>query len=232
MARSRGGKRRGSTKPSWRTSLARSAGSRDPLPVIVIASDDARTAPAYFEAFARHLKGIATLSIVKAPCYGGTPIETLQRASERLRRLNPPSEEKNENDTTLAFALVDTEKRPDVEDQVKAAKERSTDTGVQIITSVPCYELWTLLHFRDTGELFANCDAVRTQIKREWKKKFDKEFGDKKAQADYDKLIPLRDDAVRNAKKHCCMSPPDPSFTEVYKVIEAIDEACKKGQAK
>jgi hypothetical protein len=61
-------------------------------------------------------------------------------------------------------------------------------------------------------------------VKAEWKRMFGVDFGDKKAQADYSKLMALRGEAIRNAKKR---DPNrDGSWTEVHRVAEEIERLC------
>jgi hypothetical protein len=82
------------------------------------------------------------------------------------------------------------------------------------------YEVWTLLHLVDTGTAFLDCQAVLARVESEWQARFGQPFG-KKAQADYAKIIGDRRVAASRARKHC--EAGDPSWTEVYLLIEEIE---------
>jgi hypothetical protein len=89
-----------------------------------------------------------------------------------------------------------------------------------VALSNPCYELWSLLHLVDTGEMFINCAAVIERLAKEWQGRFKQAFGPK-AQADYSKIIEDRMAAVARARKH--HENGDQSWTEVYLVVEDIE---------
>ena len=86
--------------------------------------------------------------------------------------------------------------------------------------SDPCFEVWTLLHLEDTGAAFANCDQVIKRIESKWKTRFGQVFP-RKARADYSKIIMLRREAARRARRH--WQAQDPSRTQVYRIIEEVE---------
>ncbi len=118
------------------------------------------------------------------------------------------------------WALIDLEEDHARRQLAWDAKKQGEAAGIRMALSDPCYEMWTLLHLVDTGRTFNNCSAVIACIEIEWRKKFNRGFGPK-AQADYAKILLLRDEAAKRAKAH--RENNDPSWTEVYLLIEEID---------
>jgi len=45
-------------------------------------------------------------------------------------------------------------------------KARALRAGVIVLENNPCFEFWLLLHFRQTGRLFQNCEQVITELRR------------------------------------------------------------------
>lgn len=60
------------------------------------------------------------------------------------------------------YALIDMDKI--LQDRQQAAyaqdKTKATEAGVIVLENNPCFEIWLLLHFMNTGKLFNNCDEV------------------------------------------------------------------------
>lgn len=190
--------------------------TRPPLPVVMVVCDDTKTAVAYFNELQREVKAKVTVRVVPARRCGATPEEVLRTAHEIAKTF--VSREKVRGDSI--WALLDTEAEEYKQKQAEQAKQQAGGSRVQVLLSKPCYEVWTLAHLIDTGETFNDCNAVGARIKAEWKKMFGIGFGNKKSQADYTKLMPLRAEAVKNARKRVLSR--DPSWTEVYKAVEAI----------
>ena len=45
-------------------------------------------------------------------------------------------------------------------------KAVAISAGVIVLENNPCFEFWLLLHFRQTGRLFQNCEQVVTELRR------------------------------------------------------------------
>lgn len=191
---------------------------RPTLPIVTIVCDDTKTAVAYFAEIKREVKATVTVRVEAAPRCGASPDVVLQHARLLAKSLKP----KQKGDSF--WVLLDTEAEEHKQTQASNAKQRSKGSPIQVLLSRPCYEVWTLAHFVATGQAFADCNAVVARMRTEWERKFNAPFGSKKAQADYAKLMPLRAEAVRNAKKR---NPDvDASWTEVYLAVEAISWLC------
>lgn len=133
----------------------------------------------------------------------------------RPERMNEWPLRNKEDDRDESFVLIDMDTNPNVENiRAKAQAKR-----IQVLFSVPCFEVWTLAHLQDTGEAFLDCAAVLTRIRQKWKSEFGTDFGPK-AQARYEKLTGKRATAIT----HCKRRKPDmdQSWTEVWKAVERI----------
>jgi hypothetical protein len=199
--------------------------TRTPLPVVTVVCDDTKTAVAYFTEWKREVKATITVKVEPSPCCGATPNDLVEHALKFVPSPDPQDDERVEGDST--WLLLDTESEEYKQEQAQDAKRQADERQIHVLLSKPCYEVWTLAHFIDTGEAFQDCKSVLTRLKTEWKKKFGIEFGAKKGQADYSKLIPLQSEAVKNAKNRA--PDRDQSWTEVYKIIEAIEALRTRG---
>lgn len=203
-----------------RFGLSRPRETRATLPIVVVVCDDAKTAVAYFNELKREVKEKVTVQVVSAPCDGASADDVVSLAIKWADGLMSSQFHDPEDVKELVWALIDLEGESDRQTQAYRAKEKAGTKSVSVALSKPCFEVWTLAHLVETGEAFANCAAVVERVKREWKRTFDADFPKKKAQAPYSKLMELRDQAVRRAKKR--NTNTDPSWTEVYQVVEAI----------
>ena len=202
-----------------RRRFTRPAPTRKPLPVVVVVCDDSRTAVAYFTELKREVKHNVTVMVVKAPCHGAAADSVIALAKSQAAELD---RDRDDADSNTVWALIDLEREPERQDS--AAKAKANETEVQIALSKPCFEVWTLAHFVDTGAAFKDCKAVLAAVKSEWQKGLGSAFGKQKAQADYSKLMPLRAKAVERCKQHWQRN--DPSWTEVHRVVESIHTLC------
>lgn len=48
----------------------------------------------------------------------------------------------------------------------RAHKQRAQAAGVVVFEQNPCFEVWLLLHFEQTGRAFGNCDEVIDRLRR------------------------------------------------------------------
>ena len=71
------------------------------------------------------------------------------------------------------WVLIDLEGDAARQRQAQDAKRRAEQKSVKVALSVPCYEVWTLLHLEDTGAPVRTTAAdVLAQVKRLWKNAF------------------------------------------------------------
>ncbi len=186
------------------------------LPIIVVVCDDTKTAVAYFNEMKRDFKSTVTLKIIPAPCTGATAEDVVQKAMEARASLQSD----DDNGADEVWVLLDLESGEERQARANNAKQKAENEDIRVARSNPCFEIWILAHLVDTGRAFRGCEAVLDEVKQEWSKAFKSDFGAKKAQADYSKLMPLRADAIRRCKTRNPQNTP--SWTEVYRVVESI----------
>jgi hypothetical protein len=211
------GSRRNS--PRWH-GASRQYQTRPTLPIMVVVCDDAKTAVAYFTELKDELKAKVTVKVVPAPHDGASPDAVISLAIAHAERLLGNESHDAADEDESIWALIDLESEPLRQKQAHAAKKKAMKSRVGVALSQPCFEIWTLAHLIDSGEAFENCGAVVGRIRREWKRLFSGVFANK-AQADYAKLMQYRKDAVQRCKKRNAIN--DQSWSEVYKVVEAIE---------
>jgi hypothetical protein len=182
------------------------------LPVVVIVCDDTATAPNYFRTLQREVKRHVTIKVVSAHCEGASPGTVVQQACKVKRDFG--------KDRDAVWVLLDLEGDANRQQQTEAARTKAEQGSVSVALSIPCYEVWTLLHLEDTGRQFSDCRAVVSRVKQLWHQEFGEGFSSK-AQADYARIIPLRERAAQRAEAH--WNNNDPSRTEVFRVIRGID---------
>jgi hypothetical protein len=199
---------------------------RDPLPVVLVVSDDAQTAPAYFGQLRQEYKQKLMIAVVPTPC-GGATISTIMAYARQQRKALREGQGGQAADAV--WVLIDTEGNPALHAQAFEAQKTGA-SGLGVAISIPCYEVWTLLHLEDTGRHFDDCGKVLGRIKALWKERFRRDFGRKKAQADYSKILPSRQEAHERARKH--WEGEDQSRTEVFRVLESIEAAARANTAR
>jgi hypothetical protein len=185
----------------------RSSRTRRVLPVIVVVCDDTRTAVAYFKLLKHEVKERKTVHVYPAPHHGATCRDVIEFAQTKAPKPTEPDDR--------VFVLVDLDTNPNA---ANLRDEASTASVIMLISN-PCFEVWTLAHLEDTGELFSDCKAVLSRVRAEWRELFGTEFGSK-AQADYEKLMPLRESAI--ARCEARKSAANQSWTEVWCAVKVI----------
>jgi hypothetical protein len=195
-ARERYGARR-----NWQTQEVRA--------VITVVCDDTKTAVRYFDALRQEFKEHETIRVHPAPRHGASGDAVVQHAIDQ----KPKGQYAEADDGT--FALIDLDTNPNRQALTDAAEAG----GVQVLFSNPCFEVWTLAHLEDTGQAFVDCAAVLQRIKYQWRQRFGNEFGDK-SQADYSKLMPVRQAAVDRCRQRT--SANSQSWTQVWRVVAFI----------
>lgn len=199
--------------------LRRPTPSKAPLPRVIVACDDTHTAVRYFTELKQHLKATINIVVIPAPRHGATATQTVRAAhaewaaTSRLAKVDTRDS---------CWALVDTESDPASQSRASEAVRVGTLLGVSVLRSCPCFEVWTLLHLVDTGEQFADCAKVLSELGGAWERALDQPMGTK-SQADYRRLLPFRTDAARRAQRRSAARDADGCWTDVYRLSVAID---------
>lgn len=205
--------------PSLQKRLFRRMESRAVAPRLIIFCDDTKTAPAYFSALKRYLSEKYStppiIDVKPAPKCGTTPKQLVEyvKASGAKMPLT------NQDDSV--WVLSDLEGASKESSYISQLREKQTKhPHLRPVVSKPCFEVWTLHHLEDTGEQFSDCNAVNTKLKAAWKKKFYAALGNKKAQADYVKIVHLHKEAADRSKRHRRSSH---CYSEVYLIFDEIN---------
>jgi hypothetical protein len=185
----------------------RSSQMRPVRAVITVVCDDTRTAVEYFKLLKHEFKDQKTIHVCPAPHCGANAQDVIERAKEMMPDFEEPGDQ--------TFVLVDVDTNPNE----RSLRSACNAAGVQLVRSNPCFEVWILAHFEDTGEAFLDCDAVLNRIKAKWKAAFGQEFG-RKSQADYAKIMPMRAEALERCRRRSANNSQ--SWTEVWRVVERI----------
>lgn len=196
---------------------ARRFDHRPVRPTVFIVTDDSRTAPAYFKALANHVRSRATVKVEQPASSKTTALHVLEKA----KKLAKTVADFDAHDSV--WALIDLEGEQARRDMATNAC-RSLPENVKVALSDPCFEVWTLAHLIDTGQRFQDCHAVNACLQHAWWEHFQQAFPNKKAQADYPRLMPFlaeaRERAARRTQK--LFDQRAGSWTEIHLVVADI----------
>jgi len=125
---------------------ARSASIIEPKPRILVVCEGQVTEVEYVQSFCDWCKNpLVHVSIVNA---AGVPLTLVKRA--RQERDNAEEQAKSQADEFLryerVFCVFDIDDHP----HVPEAKQLARDNGLEVAISNPCFDLWLLLHLRES----------------------------------------------------------------------------------
>ncbi|WP_322745531.1 RloB family protein [Plectonema radiosum] len=132
---------------------------------------------------------------------GGSPLDVVEKAENLLQeqvRLSKKQGEPKYDEVICVF---------DQDNQIKKYNEALTKAeknNILAITSIPCFEIWFLLHCCNTSSPFSDCKQVCQKLESELKKLEilkSKEYYDKNNSDWYKILKPKLQDAIENAEK-------------------------------
>ena len=161
---------------------------RDPKPLILIVCEGRITEPEYFDGFWRACHNLRVT--VRVSKDHGVP-KTLVGIAKEIKN-EAQSRAKWEADDNLAFDSVWCVYDVDEHPRLHEAREMAEANGLETAISNPSFELWLLLHFKDSPGM-QHRDAILTMLKQH-----DPEY-DK--HVDFTKYASGYDEAVRRAKR-------------------------------
>ncbi len=144
------------------SSLAREKAQRKPYDVVLIVCEGLETEPNYLKALRAHLHlNPANIDIRSCPS-GTDPMSIVDFALK----------EHECNDYDRIYCVFDKEQSNYQDALNKIESNRNNNIPIHAITSVPCFEYWLLLHFRDTTKpyLKKGKKSPGDQLKSELKK--------------------------------------------------------------
>lgn len=137
--------------------LTRTKAKRSPYATIVIICEDSKSVPYYFNELKKHFR-LNTANIHIIPSKGSAPISVVEHSVEIAR---------STSDIDYIACVFDRDHHESYEravNKLKAVKPKKTDKSKPIymtITSIPCYEIWLLLHFYYTTKAY-NANGSRS----------------------------------------------------------------------
>jgi hypothetical protein len=193
---------------------ARRPPTRTPKERFLVLTEGARTEKDYVVALAQQTR--AALVEVVVPRDHGMPI-TLVRAAKK-RREEAEVSAQGERDDNLRFDAVwcvfDVDQHPNL----KTAIEEARTAGIEVAVSNPCFELWLLLHFRESPGLRSGAEVA--QLLRGFVAGYEK-------RVDFSAFAPGYADAVKRAERmqgaaDGAGEPTRNPTTGVWRLTEAI----------
>jgi RloB-like protein len=134
---------------------ARRAPFRDPRRRILIVCEGEKTEPDYFEQFAEfHKNSLVKVELAKAQ---GVPLSIVRTA--RDLKIKAIADAKREEDDNLMFEAVWCAFDVDVHPNIPEAKLLAGEYDIELAISNPCFELWLLLHLRDSPGMLHHHDV-------------------------------------------------------------------------
>lgn len=136
---------------------ARTEPSRRPRKRILVLCEGQNTEPQYLLGFKRWCRN-PLVEVVVDPGHG-VPLTLVRRAKEA--RLDAEQRAARERDDNVAYdevwCVFDTDEHPNLDQ----ARQMARDNGIEVALSNPCFELWLLLHFRESPGMQGRKDVAR-----------------------------------------------------------------------
>ena len=198
-------------------SLRRRAARRSPYDMVLIVCEGEKTEPNYFQALIDDLQlNTANIKILKNTA-GSAPRTIVDFALKEYRR---------EKVYDRVYCVFDKDRHSSYAEAIDVIRRARMARGHAIIATitVPCFELWLLLHFAYTTKQFDTgpgsiCEKVINDLKN-YLPNYEK--GDNDIYSETEDLI---DQAITNANrlaKHCADVDTDMPSTKVHELIEYL----------
>jgi hypothetical protein len=175
-------------------SLERRRQRREPYDLVLIVCEGAKTEPLYFSQLRDALRlSRVNVSICGKEC-GSSPLSVVDYALAEFER---------EGDYDRIFCVFDKDRHAQYKDAVIKVQSQQLPDGstIEAITSVPCFEFWLLLHFKETAKPYSAsgkksaCDNIIRDLKAHMPHY-------KKGNADvFAATYPFIDEAIKRAER-------------------------------
>lgn len=190
---------------------------------VLIVCEDGKSSPKYFEDLIKHYN-LKKIKVSGAEC-GSAPISVVEYAVDKYNK----DKKKYRVGYDKVYCVIDR----DTHDSYTEAhqkilglqKRKSNKIPIEEILSVPCFEFWLLLHFKQTSKDFAtNCNLSPCEqlIKDELSKKI---TGYNKGRKDiFSKTKEKIPDAINNAEaiEKDYKNNKAGSYTDIHKLIKSL----------
>jgi hypothetical protein len=150
------------SRPRSRSSFDRKQGNRPPRSITLIVCEG-KTERAYFEAVRLHY-GLRPAEVVVAEnTHGSAPISVVACAEQKA------SEAGGYDFIFCVFDRDTHESFSRAREKIKTLASRAKKPlPIQEIVSIPCFEVWVLLHFERSDATHANCASVIERIRNSY----------------------------------------------------------------
>lgn len=203
-------------------SLKRMKAKRDPYDIVLIVCEGEKTEPNYFEELRDAFKlNTANIEICGDEC-GSSPRNVVDHAIKKY---------KGSKDYDKVYCVFDKDRHLTYNEALDIVRRAKSSKGHSFfaITSVPCFEIWFLLHYRYTTKVYvAGQGSICAKVIEDLEQYFPNyEKGSKNTfQQFQDKM----NTAIKNAKKLTQYNDQvgtDHPSTNVYELVEYLQELKK-----
>jgi len=157
-----------SPKIRQRAHLARKQNQRASYDRVLIVSEGSKTEPLYFKEI-KNTYRLRTANVEVHPCALGTEPIQVVRYAEQLFEKGVPHKRVRAKGFEKVFAVFDRDDHQSYFDALKIAEsldrklrnDANQHVSFRAIASVPCFELWLLLHFEDVYHLLHRDEILR-----------------------------------------------------------------------
>lgn len=203
-------------------SLKRMKAKRDPYDIVLIVCEGEKTEPNYFEELRDAFKlNTANIEICGDEC-GSSPRNVVDHAIKKY---------KGSKDYDKVYCVFDKDRHLTYNEALDIVRRAKSSKGHSFfaITSVPCFEIWFLLHYNCTTKVYvAGQGSICAKVIEELEQYFPNyEKGSKNTFQHFQDKI---NTAIKNAKKLTQYNDQvgtDHPSTNVYKLVEYLQKLKK-----
>jgi hypothetical protein len=180
------------------------AARKEPQRKVILIVCEGETEEAYFRAIKAHYRNPKTPNL-----------KIVRDRSDPVRAVEKGIRQNKDGDFDHVFCIVDGDKQ----DRIALARQRiGKRENVELVLSVPCFEIWLLLHFAPSDAPFAECAAVCARL-RDYLPDYAKGLS-----YDFGTITSRIDDAIDNAHWLAGRKLANP-LTDVHRVFDGIRPA-------
>lgn len=183
---------------------SRRAARRQPQRKVILIVCEGETEEGYFRAVKAHYRKLTTVNI-----------KIMRDRSDPVKAVEKGIRANKDDDFDHVFCVVDGDKP----DRTALARKRiGKREDFDLIVSIPCFEVWLLLHFEASDAPFAECAAACARLQERLPDYV------KGLHYDFASITPRIDDAIKNAQWLAGRNPANPA-TDVHHVLICIKPA-------
>lgn len=125
---------------------ARRSPSRDPKPLILCVCEGKVTEPEYLKGFVAHCRNPRVEVDIDAG--QGVPRTLVEQAKRRKQAAEKEARQQKDDNFKFdqVWCVCDVDEHPNLHE----AQVMARDNGIKLAVSNPCFELWLILHFRES----------------------------------------------------------------------------------